>query len=110
MAVKEKADFISTGLAAHNRRSRLDYFINEKFVAGLELSGRKSNRCGWDMLINDAFGVEKPRELYISNMFIADYANSATGARVEKRVAAIVAETARDQRIISALAKKGRRW
>ena len=73
MAAKnKKSDFISTGLVAQNRRAGFDYFINEKFVAGLELTGTevKSLRLG-HANINDAFGVEKNGELYISNMFIA---------------------------------------
>ena len=61
MAAKnKKSDFISTGPVAQNRRAGFDYFINEKFVAGLELTGTevKSLRLG-HANINDAFGVEK---------------------------------------------------
>ena len=39
MAKKNKSDFISTGLVAQNRRAHFDYLIEEKFVAGLELTG-----------------------------------------------------------------------
>ncbi len=109
MAVKEKkSDFISTGLVAHNRRAGFDYFINEKFVAGLELSGTevKSLRLG-HANINDAFGVEKGGELYISNMFIAEYANKGYESHVEKRDRRLLLKRREINEIISALAKKG---
>jgi tmRNA-binding protein len=32
-------------LIAENRRARYDYFIEERFEAGLVLQGGKSNRC-----------------------------------------------------------------
>lgn len=109
MAVKEKkSDFISTGLVVHNRRAGFDYFINEKFVAGLELSGTevKSLRLG-HANINDAFGVEKGGELYISNMFIAEYANKGYESHVEKRERRLLLKRREINEIISALAKKG---
>ena len=76
MAKKTKVEYISKGLVAHNRRANFDYLIEEKFVAGLQLTGTevKSLRLG-HANINDAFGVEKDGELYISNMFIAEYSN-----------------------------------
>ena len=89
MAAKnKKSDFISTGPVAQNRRAGFDYFINEKFVAGLELTGTevKSLRLG-HANINDAFGVEKNGELYISNMFIAEYANKGYESHAESATA-----------------------
>ena len=81
-----KSDFISTGSVAQNRRAHFDYEITEKFTAGLELTGTevKSLRLG-HANINDAYGIEKDGELYISNMFIAEYANKGYESHVEKR-------------------------
>ena len=82
MAVKEKkADFISTGLVAHNRRAGFDYFINEKFVAGLELSGTevKSLRLG-HANINDAFGVEKTVSCIFPTCLLPNTPTKATKA------------------------------
>lgn len=103
-----KADFIATGLVAQNRRANFDYFINEKFVAGLELTGTevKSLRLG-HANINDAFGVEKNGELYISNMFIAEYANKGYESHVEKRDRKLLLKKKEIRDIVSALAKKG---
>ena len=85
-AKKTKSDFISTGLVAQNRRASFDYHISEKFVAGIELTGTevKSLRLG-HANITDAFGVDKNGEVYISNMFIAEYSNKGYSSHVEKR-------------------------
>jgi len=109
MAGKSKiSDFISTGLVAQNRRAHFDYFINEKFVAGIELSGTevKSLRLG-HANITDAFGVEKNGELYISNMFIAEYANKGYQSHPEKRDRKLLLRKKEIADILNALAKKG---
>ena len=63
-----------------------DYQIDKVYVAGLELTGTevKSLRLG-HANINDAYGIEKNGELFISNMFIAEYANK--GIREPRRKA-----------------------
>lgn len=83
----QKSDFIATGVVAQNRRAHFDYFIEEKYTAGLQLSGTevKSLRLG-HANINDAYGVEKNGELYMSNMFIAEYANKGYESHVEKEI------------------------
>ncbi len=107
-AKSKKTDFIASGLVAQNRRANFDYFINEKFVAGLELTGTevKSLRLG-HANINDAFGVEKNGELYISNMFIAEYANKGYESHIEKRDRKLLLKKKEINSILSALAKKG---
>lgn len=108
MAKKVKSDFISTGLVAQNRRPNFDYLIEEKFVAGLELTGTevKSLRLG-HANINDAFGVEKNGELFISNMFIAEYANKGYASHAEKRERKLLLKHKEIISIINALARKG---
>lgn len=108
MAKKVKSDFISTGLVAQNRRANFDYLIEEKFVAGLELTGTevKSLRLG-HANINDAFGVEKNGELFISNMFIAEYANKGYASHAEKRERKLLLKHKEIISIINALARKG---
>ena len=85
-AKKTKSDFIATGLIAQNRRANFDYLIEEKFVAGLQLVGTevKSLRLG-HANINEAFGVEHDGEIFISNMFIAEYSNKGYSSHAEKR-------------------------
>lgn len=104
----KKADYISTGVVAQNRRANFDYLIEEKFVAGLELTGTevKSLRLG-HANINDAFGVEKSGELYISNMFIAEYANKGYASHAEKRDRKLLLKHKEIVDIINSLARKG---
>jgi SsrA-binding protein len=105
---KKKSDFISTGLVAHNRRANFDYLIEEKFVAGIQLVGTevKSLRLG-HANINDAFGVEHDGELFISNMFIAEYANKGYASHQEKRERKLLLKKKEIIDIINALARKG---
>ncbi|MBE6444749.1 MAG: SsrA-binding protein SmpB [Alphaproteobacteria bacterium] len=108
MAKKNKIEYISKGLVAHNRRANFDYLIEEKFVAGLQLSGTevKSLRLG-HANINDAFGVEKDGELYISNMFIAEYTNKGYTSHAEKRERKLLLKKKEITDIINALSRKG---
>ena len=108
MAKNKRSDFISTGLVAQNRRAHFDYLIEEKFVAGLQLTGTevKSLRLG-HANINDAFGIEKGGELYISNMFIAEYANKGYASHAEKRDRKLLLKHKEIIDIINALSRKG---
>ncbi len=108
MAKAKKSDFISTGLVAQNRRAHFDYLISEKFVAGIELTGTevKSLRLG-HANINDAFGVEKDGEIYISNMFIAEYSNKGYASHAEKRDRKLLLKKKEINDIIGELSRKG---
>lgn len=103
-----KSDFISTGSVAQNRRAHFDYEISEKFVAGLELTGTevKSLRLG-HANINDAYGIEKNGELYISNMYIAEYANKGYESHIEKRDRKLLLKHKEINDIIGELSRKG---
>ena len=102
------SDFISKGQVAVNRRARFDFEINETFVAGLVLTGTevKSLRLG-HANINDAYGVEKNGELYISQMFIAEYAYKGYESHPEKRDRKLLLTKREMIKIINALQKKG---
>lgn len=105
---KKTSDFISTGLIAQNRRAYFDYLIEEKFVAGLELLGTevKSLRLG-HANINDAFGVEHNGEIFMSNMFIAEYVNKGYASHAEKRERKLLLKKKEIIDILNALARKG---
>ncbi len=105
---KKTSDFISTGLIAQNRRAHFDYLIEEKFVAGLELLGTevKSLRLG-HANINDAFGVEHNGEIFMSNMFIAEYVNKGYASHAEKRERKLLLKKKEIIDILNALARKG---
>ncbi len=57
-----------------NRRARYDYFIEEEIEAGIVLQGSevKSIRAG-RASINDAYATEKNGEIWIINMYVAEY-------------------------------------
>lgn len=109
MATKSsKPDYISTGVVAQNRRASFDYFIDETYTAGLELTGTevKSLRQG-HANINDAYGLEKNGELFISNMFIAEYASKGYASHAEKRDRKLLLKRKEINDIIGSLARKG---
>ena len=103
-----KSDFISKGQVAVNRRARFDFEISETFVAGLVLTGTevKSLRLG-HANINEAYGVEKNGEIYISQMFIAEYAYKGYESHPEKRDRKLLLTKREMIKIINALQKKG---
>ena len=102
------ADFISHGLVAQNRRAHFDYEIGEKYVAGLELTGTevKSLRLG-HANITDAYGIEKNGELFISNMFIAEYASKGYQSHAEKRDRKLLLHHKEIVKIIGDMSRKG---
>lgn len=104
----KKGDFITTGLVAQNRRANFDYQIEEVFVAGLELLGTevKSLRLG-HANINEAYGLIKNNELYISNMYIAEYENRGYGTHAEKRDRKLLLTAKEISTISSDLSRKG---
>ena len=103
-----KSDFISTGVVAQNRRANFDYLIAETYTAGLELTGTevKSLRLG-HANINEAYGLERNGELFISNMFIAEYANKGYTSHAEKRERKLLLKRREINQIITALSRKG---
>ena len=104
----KKSDFIATGTVAENHRARFDYNITEKFVAGLVLQGTevKSLRLG-HANIRDAYGIIDHDEIYMSNMFIAEYVNKGYASHAEKRERKLLLKKKEIIDIINALARKG---
>ena len=104
----KKADYISTGLVAQNRRAHFDYIIDETYIAGLVLSGTevKSLRLG-HANINDAYGIIEKGEIYMSNMFIAEYVNKGYESHVERRNRKLLLNHKEIVKIQNALNKKG---
>lgn len=105
---KSNKGFISKGLVAQNRRASFDYMLQEKYTAGIELTGTevKSLRLG-HANINDAYGEIKGDEVYISNMFIAEYTYKGYETHQEKRPRKLLLRRKELNDIISSLSKKG---
>ena len=104
----KKSDFISTGQGAQNRRAPFDYMIDEVFQAGLVLTGTevKSLRLG-HANINDAYGIVENGEIYMSNMFIAEYVNKGYESHAERRNRKLLLQHKEIVKIQNALARKG---
>jgi len=105
---KKNSDFISTGSVAQNHRARFDYFIDEIFIAGLVLTGTevKSLRLG-HANINDAYGVVENGEVYMTNMFIAEYAYRGYESHEERRKRKLLLNAKEIIKISNTLARKG---
>ncbi len=61
-------------IIAQNRKARFDFFIEEVFEAGIVLCGSevKSLRAG-NANITDAFADEQAGEIFLRNVYIAEY-------------------------------------
>ena len=104
----KRRDFITSGLVAQNRRANFDYQIDEKFTAGLELAGTEVKSLPLRHAnINDAYGIIKGNELYISNMYIAEYANRGYESHIEKRDRKLLLTRREINGIIASLSRKG---
>ena len=57
-----------------NKRAKFDYFIEEEYEAGIELTGTeiKSIRDG-KCNIKDSYGIVRNGEIFLLNMYIAEY-------------------------------------
>ncbi len=104
----KKADFISTGLVAVNRRATFDYALEEIFMAGLELRGTevKSLRLGRASL-TDTYGSFDNGELFIENLKIEEYANKGYEKHDANRKKKLLLTRHEINKIIGAMAKKG---
>ncbi len=72
---KNKSGMISTSATvAENRRAKFDYHLEEKFEAGIELTGTevKSLRLG-QCSLNEAHVGPKGNDIYLLNATIAEY-------------------------------------
>lgn len=67
-------------IIAANKKANFDYFINEKFEAGLVLTGSevKSLRINTGS-IKESFIIEKEGELWLTNCYIKRYSSSNEG-------------------------------
>ena len=61
-------------IAAQNRKAYHDYFVEEKYEAGIELFGTevKSIRAG-TLNLKDSYCIVKDGEIYVHNMHISPY-------------------------------------
>lgn len=69
-----------------NRKARHDYFIEERYEAGIELTGTeiKSIRSG-NANIKECYGIVRNHEVFLLNMFVSQYKEGNIFNHNEKR-------------------------
>lgn len=69
-----------------NKKARFRFFLEEEFVAGIQLTGTeiKSIRSGKASIV-EAFCKLKKGELFVVNMYIAEYENGGYANHAPKR-------------------------
>ena len=92
-----------------NSKALHDYFVDEKFEAGLALKGTevKSIRAG-KAQINDAFGRFEKGELWLHNMHIEEYAFGNINNHVARRSRKLLLHKHQIRKIAQALQVGGR--
>jgi SsrA-binding protein len=93
---------------ARNRRATHDYFIDERFEAGLTLQGSevKSLREGRGN-INEAYATEQGGELFLVNAYIPDYGPARHFGHDTRRPRKLLLHRREIARLIGAVQKKG---
>ena len=78
---------MSTPINIKNRRAKFEYEFLEKFTAGIQLTGTeiKSIRAGKASIV-EAFCFINNNELFIKNMFIAEYEQGTYNNHEPRRV------------------------
>lgn len=94
---------------ADNRRARFDYFLEEKFQAGLQLTGTevKSLRLG-QCSLNESYAVDKGGEIWLVNAHIPEYTQA--GAHLQhapKRHRKLLLKQKEINRLIGAVTREG---
>ena len=98
----------STKLIANNKKAYHDYFIEDKYQAGISLAGTevKSLRMGKCSLKESFIRIEKG-EVYIYNMHISPYEKGNIFNKVPLRVRKILLHNYEINKIAGKMAQKG---
>jgi SsrA-binding protein len=95
-------------IIAANKKASFDYFINDKFEAGLVLTGSevKSLRINTGS-IKESYIVEKDGELWLTNCYIKKYSSSNEGIYDTTRERKILVNKKQLNKIVGASRKEG---
>lgn len=80
------ADMMKKEINIKNKKAQFEYFLIEKYIAGIQLSGTeiKSIRDA-SASINEAYCIFKENELFVKNMHIAEYSHGTCNNHEPKR-------------------------
>ena len=95
-------------VVAENRRARYDYFIEDKFEAGIALTGTevKSLRFG-EGTIADSYAEVKGDELWLVNANIPEFSHGNRFNHEPKRPRKLLLHTREIEKMIGAVERKG---
>jgi SsrA-binding protein len=93
---------------ARNRKATHDYFIDERFEAGIVLAGTevKSLRDGRGN-ITEAYATEQGGELWLVNAYIPEYAAASHFSHETRRPRKLLLRRREIARLIGSIQKKG---
>ena len=99
---------IQRSTVARNRRATHDYFIDERFEAGLALQGTevKSLRDGRGN-ISEAYASEQGGELFLVNAYIPEYSAASHFSHETRRPRKLLLHRKEIAKLIGAIQKKG---
>ncbi len=95
-------------IIAQNRKARYNFFITERFEAGIMLMGSevKSLRLGKSN-IEDAYVSHENEELYLLNMFISECAQAKHFGHTSKRPRKLLVKKRQIHKMIAAIRRQG---
>lgn len=107
---KKKTGMISVNqTVADNRRARFDYFLEERFEAGIELVGTevKSLRLG-QCSLNESYAQEQGGEIWLVNAHIPEYKQAGPHLQHQpKRHRKLLLKKREINRLIGAVTREG---
>ena len=108
MARPTPATFDKVKTVAENRRARFDYFIEDKFEAGIALSGTevKSLRFG-EGSIGEAYAEVRDGEAWLVNSNIPEFSHGNRFNHEPKRPRKLLLHTREIEKMIGAVERKG---
>lgn len=100
---------INTGKVAINKKASFNYFLEEKFEAGLVLTGSevKSLRQGKASISEAYISVEDDGRLYLINATIQEHPNSGYFGHKPTRPRVLLLHKKEIKRLMGAVARKG---
>ncbi len=96
------------GAVAKNRKARHDYFIDDRFEAGIVLAGSevKSLREGRGNIV-ESYASERDGEIFLFNAYIPEYSNASHIDHETRRPRKLLLKRREIDKLIAALTQKG---
>ena len=108
MAKELPSPFDKQKVVAENRRARFDYFVEDRFEAGIQLTGTevKSLRHG-EGSIAEAYAAVEDEELWLINSHIPEYSHGNRLNHQPRRARKLLLKNREISRLQGAVAREG---